>query len=198
MESGSQGEAVSEMIEIWKPVLGYELHYEVSSFGRVRRVRPGRGASAGRILRQKLPNRTNDYCRVQLCRNDVKRSFGVHVLVAEAFHGKRPRGKLPNHKDLNKVNNHADNLEWLTRRQNQMHAISAGRKPGRRMPGSANGNARLKESQVAEIIRQKGRIGQRVLATLCGVSKTSIQQIHQRRKWKAEWPEDLRVREFPI
>lgn len=61
------------------------------------------------------------------------------------------------------------------------------------MSGSANGRAKLTKAQVFEVMRQKGRIGQRVLAALCGVSKTAIQRIHQGKNW----PEDLRVREFP-
>lgn len=185
------------MIEVWKPVVGYERHYEVSDMGRVRRSRGGRGASCGRILRLKPPTATCDYIRVQLCRNDVKRTYGVHVLVAEAFHGRRPRGKLPNHKDLNKTNNVASNLEWLTRKQNARHALDAGLKGGRPLPGVQNPRAKLTVIQVREIIAQRGRIGQRVLARLCGVSKSAIQFIHQRKHWKDEWPEDLRVREFP-
>lgn len=190
-------ESISLPNEEWRDVIGYEGVYKVSSLGRVFRSKPGMGATSGRVLSPKMPTNTHAYCSVDLSCDGIKRSRGVHVLVAEAFHGKRPRGKLPNHKDLNKINNRADNLEWLTRRQNQMHAIKAGRKPGRKMPGSSNGNARLNESQVAEIIKQKGIIGQRVIAALCGVSKTAIQQIHQGKKWRTEWSPELRVREFP-
>lgn len=172
------------MIEEWRCVLGYEGYYEVSNLGRVRRVRAGQGATAGRIMRIKPPTRSCDYCRVQLCRFDVKRIFSVHFLVAQAFLGKRPRGKFPNHKDLDKTNNAASNLEWLTRKQNAQHALLNGRRGGRAMPGVENGRAKLTEEQVKEIRRLKGIVGQRALAALCGVSKTAIQLIHQGKHWK--------------
>jgi hypothetical protein len=168
------------MIEEWRPVVGYPDHYEISSMGRVRRILACRGATAGRILRQV---NGDGYRYVHLYRNDKKRKVGVHILVAEAFHGKRPRGKLPNHMDLCRSNNSAKNLEWLTQRQNVMHAISAGRHGGRPLPGMQNGRAKLTAAQVAAIKAQKGKVGQRTLASLCGVSKTCIQLIHQGKNW---------------
>ena len=181
------------IFEEWRPVVGYEGEYAVSSIGRVKRVAGGMGAIAGRILRAKAPTKTCDYMRVQLCRKDRKRTFGIHVLVAEASHGRRPRGKYPNHKDCNKMNNTADNLEWLTQIQNQRHAVRNGRSGGRPLRGAENGRAKLTVAQVHEVRRLKGVVGQRVLAVLCGVSKSAIQFIHQGK----HWPADLRVRVFP-
>jgi hypothetical protein len=175
----------------WLPVRGYEGLYAVSARGDVKRVAGGRGATAGRLLRRYLAR--DGYRFVMLSKGDRKRTFGVHVLVAEAFIGPRPPRKFCNHKNLKKADNRACNLEWLTNRQNALHALRAGRRGGRPMRGEKNGNARLTRRQVAEVSRQKGRIGQRVLAALCGVSKTAIQKIHQGRAW----PEDLRVREYP-
>jgi hypothetical protein len=86
------------MTETWRPVRGYESHYEVSDAGNVWRFCGGRGAVAGRLLSRYAMR--DGYRFVQLSRGDRKRTCGVHVLVAEAFLGKRPRGKLPNHKNL--------------------------------------------------------------------------------------------------
>lgn len=171
------------MEETWLPVRGYEDHYEVSNMGAIRRSAAGRGATAGRLLRFKRPTRWSDYCRVQLCRQDTKRTHAVHVLVCEAFHGKRPRNKFANHIDLDKLNNAASNLEWVTRKQNSQHAIKAGRQNGAPQVGAKNGRAKLTASQVAEIRRMRGVVGQRTLAALCGVSKTCIQWIHQGKHW---------------
>jgi hypothetical protein len=169
------------MNETWLPVVGYEYHYHVSDLGRVRRQRPGRGATAGRILKQ---CDQGGYRAVQLCRDDIKKKVGVHILVAEAFHGRRPRGKMPNHKDLDKGNNCADNLEWLTRKQNAQHAIRSGRVGGTSLRGESNGRAKLTAEKVVIIRRVIGKIGQRDIAILCGVSKTAIQLIHQGKHWR--------------
>ena len=179
--------------ELWLPVRNYEGWYQVSSLGRVRRVRQCRGAQAMRILRPKPPGRNSDYCRVQLCKRDVKRLFTVHSLVAEAFHGSRPRNKFVNHIDLNKTNNAASNLEWLTRKQNAQHAIRNGAVKNTGCCREKNGRAKLTEDQIEVIRSVNGIIGQRKLAILCGVSKTLIQRIHQGKLW----PEDLRVRQMP-
>lgn len=40
-------------METWRPIVEHEGWYEVSDRGRVRRVKGGMGAKAGRILRQR-------------------------------------------------------------------------------------------------------------------------------------------------
>jgi len=42
----------STSLEEWRPVVDYEGWYEVSSLGRIRRVRAGQGARAGYVLKQ--------------------------------------------------------------------------------------------------------------------------------------------------
>ena len=47
----------------------------------------------------------------------------VHACVASAFHGARPAPKrVVNHKNGNKLDNRADNLEWITAEDNMRHA----------------------------------------------------------------------------
>ena len=50
-----------------------------------------------------------------------KKNFMVHRLVAKAFVPGYFEGADVNHKDCNRQNNHADNLEWMTRRDNLMY-----------------------------------------------------------------------------
>lgn len=58
-----------------------------------------------------------------------RKQFGVHQLVAETFI-KKPFNKAEvyevNHIDGNKHNNHYTNLEWVTRRENTLHALMNG------------------------------------------------------------------------
>ena len=61
------------------------------------------------------------YIYVSLEYKSKKRKCGVHILVAESFVDGWFEGAEVNHKDLNKLNNKWDNLEWVTRSENQIH-----------------------------------------------------------------------------
>lgn len=103
--------------DMWKPVVGYEGLYEVSDQGEVRRI-----LKDGRTRPMKI-YKGNKYHTVCLCKNGVGTTSNVHRLVAEAFIGKSEKKKEINHKDGNKHNNRADNLEWVTQRENLIHAM---------------------------------------------------------------------------
>lgn len=64
------------------------------------------------------------YFQVSLCQNGVYVRRAVHRIMWEAFNG-CIQGRLEiNHKDLNRSNNHLDNLELVTHQQNIQHAIN--------------------------------------------------------------------------
>jgi len=109
--------------EVWKPVVGYEGWYSVSSLGRVRRDRQAIGTQAGKLL--SLRPRKGGYVPVVLSKNGVTKQFLVHVLVCTAFHGPPPSPDHEvNHKsdDGDRSNNCEDNLEWGTHGKNIEHA----------------------------------------------------------------------------
>ncbi len=63
------------------------------------------------------------YVRLNLCNKDGEKKFLVHRLIAITFIP-NPKNKLQvNHIDSNKENNHVDNLEWSTNRENRLHAL---------------------------------------------------------------------------
>lgn len=98
------------MQEIWKDVKGYEGHYQVSNKGNVKSIKNG-------IIM--IPSITKfGYKRLSLCKNGIIKNKVIHRLVAEAFIENPNNYDIVNHKDENKLNNFADNLEWCDRKYN--------------------------------------------------------------------------------
>lgn len=107
------------MCETWRPVIGYEGLYDVSSDGRIRNAKTKRELAHGFV---------NGYKRVNLWKNNSYKTRRIHRIVAEAFI-ENPYGKRTvNHKDGNKTNNSVENLEWATHSENNKHAYLAGLK----------------------------------------------------------------------
>jgi len=119
--------------EIWKPIEGYELLYEVSSLGSVKsldKVASYRGHSYlnGRVLKQEVVERNHtNYRRVTLSKNSVTKRFQVHRLVAKAFIVNEHTKPQVNHIDNNGENNNYTNLEWCTAKENMRHSYNQGR-----------------------------------------------------------------------
>lgn len=101
----------------WRPVVGYEGLYEVSSQGD---VRSWRWKSGPRLLRPA----THPDGHLQL--NIGRRSLFVHQLVAAAFLGPRPVGLETRHLDGNPANNTPSNLRYGTRAENAQDMVLHG------------------------------------------------------------------------
>lgn len=111
--------------EVWKDIKGFEGWYQVSSFGNVRRIAPVNGSVRCKNLKPWVNTRGYSYVTLNVhCKKTV---FRLHRLVAEHFIGDSlPEETDVNHKDGNKQNNSASNLEWCTRSENMKHAIRTG------------------------------------------------------------------------
>lgn len=96
--------------ELWKDIEGYEGLYQVSSSGRVKRVK------SGRILKPGLNQK--GYEIVSLSKNNTKSMKRVNRLVAQHFIPNEHNLPQVNHIDENKRNNKVSNLEWVTSHQN--------------------------------------------------------------------------------
>lgn len=106
-------------MEQWKDVPGFEGRYQVSDQGRVRNVK-------GRVLKPQLVN--SGYHVVHLVPAPRSRKIAlVHRLVALAFLPSDPDRSHVNHKDFDRLNNWATNLEWVTPSENMLHAFADGR-----------------------------------------------------------------------
>jgi len=102
--------------EEWRDVVGWKGWYQVSSLGRVKRIRQGCGTRVGRIL---IPERHwKGYRRVTLSRHSKTQTFRVHRLVLNAFTGKPKRKAQCDHLNNNKADNRLVNLEWVTPEEN--------------------------------------------------------------------------------
>lgn len=114
-------------LEIWKPILGYEDAYEVSSLGRIRSVaridRFGRSLPE-RILKLSLSQ--DGYPGVNLWRHNRYKRVRLHHLVALHFLGPRPPGMQVRHLDGNPGNAALSNLAYGTNSENQMDSVRHG------------------------------------------------------------------------
>ena len=105
-------------LEEWKSIPGYEGLYEISNQGRVKSLEriDANGVKRGGIRKNSISAR--GYSVIQLFKDGKAKYFFVHRLVAAAFIP-NPRGhEFINHKDENKTNNSADNLEWCNAEYN--------------------------------------------------------------------------------
>ena len=70
------------------------------------------------------------YKRVALFNNGKRYEYRVARLVADAFVDNPEDKPQVNHKDLNTINDHFENLEWVTNKENSDHATLNGRREG--------------------------------------------------------------------
>lgn len=94
------------------------------------------------------------YLQVSIKTATTIRPIGVHVLVADAYIGPRPKGMLVRHLDDNPKNNHPSNLRYGTYLDNAHdRLINGGYKRG-----GEHVNAKLTNQQSEEIrdLRRKG------------------------------------------
>lgn len=111
--------------EIWKDIKGYEGLYQVSNLGRIKSLERtikhktcygGIYHVKGKILKPKIEK--DGYYRIGLRKNKIKKFYRISRLVGETFIPNPNNYPIINHKDENKLNNSADNLEWCTQKYN--------------------------------------------------------------------------------
>lgn len=117
--------------EIWKDVVGFEEYYSVSSHGRVVSKERLYRNSSGRLITKhskELKPFGETYLRVGLKRPEDEKVYKLflHRVVASAFIENTDNKPTVNHKDGNKQNCFAYNLEWATYEEQIEHAVING------------------------------------------------------------------------
>lgn len=116
-------------LEVWKSINEYEGIYEVSNFGRVKRLAYDKTVCGGskqhcyeRILKPQI--RKHGYLAVVLSKECKSKSYLIHRLVAATFISNPNNLPQVNHKDENPSNNNVDNLEWCDQKYNSNYGTS--------------------------------------------------------------------------
>lgn len=159
----------------WKPIRGYES-YKVSDAGEIMNSR-------GRLLKSNADGK--GYLSVSLCAGGVEKKRMVHRLVAVAFLPNPDSKATVNHKNGNKTDNRAVNLEWATQSENNQHSYDMGLASPKGITGERNGRAKLSAADVADIRVLLGN-GTPVVAIAAryGVNSTTIGKIKRGQNWK--------------
>lgn len=108
--------------EIWKDIKDYEMLYQISNLGNVKSLH----CNKEKIMKLTIRSKNYPYYFVGLLKNGKRKYFAVHRLVAQAFVNNPNNYNQVDHLDGNKLNNNANNLEWVTPKENTNRAWQKG------------------------------------------------------------------------
>lgn len=154
-----------------------EKRYSVTNDGRVVIEK------TGKVLKPFLAGK--GYCAVKLWDGKKYHHRYVHRLVAQEYCIGEKSNMEVNHRDGNKLNNNANNLEWVTKSENGKHAYMTGLNWNNPRKGSTHGGSKLVEADITEIknLHNNGMSLAKV-AELYPVTKATIWKICKNRSWR--------------
>ena len=118
------------------------------------------------------------YPVVGLCRNGKSHTYQLHRIIAKCFVAKPDGREFINHKDGDKGNCAASNLEWVTASQNAEHAY---RVLGIKPPRLGTCGNRFTADEVRAIRKDTRRVVE--IAAQYGVTRESIYKIKNRKTY---------------
>jgi hypothetical protein len=161
--------------EEWK-IIDRFSGYSVSNMGR---VKSNIGHRRYETLMKPIYPEKEPYLKVVLYFNKKRHYKTIHRLVAHAFIPNPDNKKVANHKNGNKHDNRASELEWTTHSENIQHAFDTGLKYGKR--GETAWNSSLKNHQAVEIFNSN--LSVRQLSINYGVPGSTIRGIKNGDSW---------------
>ena len=162
--------------EEWRWIPGFEQKYMISSLGFVKNIK------TNRLLQARITNK--GYNRSRLYKNSTNiKDYPVHRLVANAFIPNPQDKPYVNHKNFNKLDNRAENLEWVTPQENSFYTNEHNGPNSIR--GVKNWKAKLTVDNVLEIRRlaQNG-IQTKYIVKQFGISRIHVRNIVKKKSWK--------------
>lgn len=140
------------MINEFYPIKGYEGLYEINKIGEVKSL-ANYHRKDSIILKQAI---VLGYCVVGLSKNNKRKLYKVHRLLAKNFLPNTENKATVNHKNGIKHDNRLENIEWATYSENNNHALNTNL---RVMPKNENHhNCKLTKEDIADI-RSKYKSG---------------------------------------
>lgn len=130
--------------EEWCYIIGYEKHYQVSNFGRVKSLKCGKQ----KILKSRF-YRDDEYLAPELFMHSKSKIIKIHRLVAEAFIPNPENKPQVNHINGIKTDNRVSNLDWVTVGENIRHAYNIGLI--KKKSGCAHPDAKFSAEQIRYI-----------------------------------------------
>ena len=163
--------------------------YTIDEYGNIKNI------NSGKYL--KFAVTTAGYYTVGLQHKDNSRkTYYIHILVAEMFLDKPIDAEQVNHLDKDRSNNHISNLEWCTQLENLEHQFTNTNKSilaktnktwGKVSKGSENGMSKINEEQCHYICKLLSEgYSRKEIVEICDfyVSYDIVRFIQQRKRWK--------------
>jgi len=173
---------LDEQQEIWKDIPGFDGKYQVSNLGRVRSLKY-KNTNQTVVMKKRLTKSGYEYVGLRDGRRQKK--YLVHRLVAICFVENPHNKEQVNHINGIKNDNRAENLEWVTRSENMIHADKNGL---RNQKGERHSFAKLTAQDVRNIRNWRETnpkfFTTTKLAKLYGVKHYHITRICEFKVWK--------------